>query len=88
MEEFHLHLIGSVNSDVVSELFDFMPNIEHLCLIANKLSEFSLDRFVNLKTLTMIGDEIDDDFNTSLFDNLCNQLEEITLISDFDNKCL
>ena len=79
MREFDLHLIGSLNSDFLSILFDYLPNIEILFLNATYLSDFSLDKFINLKVLTIIG-KIMDDFNFDIFDNLCNQLEKIEII--------
>lgn len=88
MREFDLHLIGSLNSDFQSKLFDYLPNVEILFLNAIYLSNFSLDRFINLKVLTIIG-TIMDDFNFGLFDNLCNQLEEIGIVCpNMDDKYL
>lgn len=64
-----------------------MPYIEALGLNATYLSEFSLDKFVNLKILRIYGN-IEKDFNYGLFDNLSNQLEELKIVCDFSNKRL
>ena len=87
MIEFDFYFFGSLNSDILSGFFDFMPNIERLCLNAIYLSKFSLDRFVDLKVLTIIG-KIEDDFNIGLFNNICNQLEQLKFVCDIDNKGL
>ena len=56
-------------------------------LNATYLSEFSLDKFAHLKILCIFGN-IKKDFNYGLFDNLCNQLEELLIACDFSNKRL
>lgn len=70
-----------IYSELQSRIFGYLPNIEILEL-SGKLSNFNLDSLINLKKLRLIG-EIMDDFNFSLFDNLCNRLEEILIGLDF-----
>ena len=83
--QFNLDLIGSINSEIVSRIYDNLSYIQILYLNATYLCEFNLDRFVNLTALVIVG-RIQDDFNFSLFDNLCNRLEQLVLICDIDNE--
>ena len=56
--------------------------------LRGKLSYFNFDNLSNLKRLDLNG-SIMDDFNVHLFDNLCNQLENITIFcSNLDDKHL
>lgn len=82
-----LNHITPINSEALLKLIENLPNIELLHL-HGKLSYFNLDSFYNLKCLYLTG-TIMDEFNFDLFDNLCNQLEYITIsCSNFDDKCL
>ena len=83
--QFNLDLIGSINSEIIYRIYDYLSYIQILILNATYLCEFSLDRFVNLTALVIVGN-IQDDFNFSLFDNLCNRLEHLALICHIDNE--
>ena len=75
LRDLSLNLYERVDSEVLFKFNDFLPNIELLELGGN-LSYFTFDRLSNLKTLRLDG-TIMDDFNFGLFDNSCNQLEDI-----------
>ena len=82
-----LYLETQINSEVLLNYIEYLPNIEGLYLHGD-LSYFNLDSLSNLKKLELSG-KIMDDFNYHLFDNLCNQLENIDIsCSNFDDKCI
>ena len=82
-----IHLETPINSEVLLKLIEYLPYIEKLQLWC-KLSYFNLDNLSNLKRLDING-TIMEDFNFHLFDNLCNQLEFISICCpNFDDKCL
>ena len=66
-----------IDESFVKRLLDQVPNIQELHL-DGKLSYFTLDDFVNLRTLS-IGGKIDESFNFEIFKNLSKQLENITI---------
>jgi hypothetical protein len=90
---FDLTITGTIDEKILTRLFDQVPHIEELFLEGN-LSYFNLDSLVNLKKLSLCG-TIDESFNFELFENLCNQLEDIrirlfkndekTIVNLFDN---
>ena len=87
MRELQLDLETPINSEVLSEFIEYLPNIETLEL-SGKFSYLSLDRLSNLKRIKLFG-TIMNDFDFDLFDNLCNQLESITISSqNIDDECL
>ena len=87
MRRVELSLYSSINSEVLFKFIENLPYIEILHLIG-KLSDFNLDSLSNLKQLYLYG-RIMDDFNDHLFDNLCNQLEDINICCrNLDNKCV
>ena len=76
-----------INSELISRIFGYMLNIEILEL-SGKLSNFNLDSLINLKGCYLFG-KIMEDFNFSLYDNLCNQLDEIQIVcKNIDDKSL
>ena len=86
MRKVNLNL-ETINSESLLKLIDNSPYIEILQL-CGKLSHFNLDSLSNLKVLVLYG-TIMDDFNFQLFDNLCNQLEDINIsCENFNDKYL
>ena len=76
-----------INSKVLLKLIENSPYIEILNL-CGELSYFNLDSFSNLKRLELSG-KIMDDFNFHLFDNLCTNLEYISIsCKNLDDKCI
>ena len=88
VEVFYLHLKDHILDENMSRnVFDHLPNIQELSLKAD-FSYFNLDSLVNLKNLELIG-FLKDDFNFDLFQNLCQQLEELSfLFYDIENNVL
>ena len=79
--------LETINSEVLLKLIEYLPYIEILHFRGD-LSYFNLDALYNLKRLDLKC-KILNDFNFHLFDNLCNQLEFITIsCSNFDDKYL
>ena len=82
-----LILETTINSEVLLKLIENSPYIEVLHLNGH-LSFFNLDYLSNLKRLDLIG-RITDDFNVHLFDNICNQLENVSIsCTNFDEEYL
>lgn len=77
LSTFSLSISGRIDEDIVRGLFEQLPYIQELHLKGN-LSFFNLDILVNLKKLVLSG-TIDEKFNFELFNNLCNQLEDIRI---------
>lgn len=77
LSKFSLSISGTIDEDIVRGLFEQLPYIQELHLKGN-LSFFNLDILVNLKKLVLSG-TIDEKFNFELFNNLCNQLEDIRI---------
>ena len=87
LKSLKLDIQTPINSEILLKLLEYFPYIEILHL-HGKLSYFNLDSLSNLKRLDLTG-TIMDDYNVHLFDNLCNQLEYITIsCSNFDYKHL
>ena len=83
MRKFELGLETPIYSEILFEL-ENLHYIEILHL-HGYLSHFNLDRLSNLKEFELMG-TIMEDFNVHLFDNLCNQLEYISIsCSNFDD---
>ena len=72
---------GTIDQAIVTLFVDQYLHIEELFLEGN-LSYFNLDSLVNLRKLSLYG-TLNESFNFELFENLCNQLEDIKL--KFDN---
>jgi hypothetical protein len=86
LKEIYIFLY-SINSEFISELSDYLPNIETLTLNGT-YSNLNLDNLKHLKNLYLIG-YLMDDFNFDLFKNICNQLEEISIeVRNMDDKFL
>ena len=83
---FGLFFPNTIDENITTKLCDQLRNIEQLSL-SGDLSYFNLDDFVNLKSLVLKG-VINDDFNFQLFKNLCNQLEQLSILSYIDNQVL
>ena len=82
-----IHLSGVIDETIVTSIFEQVPYIQKLHLNGNLLN-FKLGNFVNLKQLILDG-EIGKDFNFELFENLCNQLEDIKIrLFNIDEKTL
>ena len=75
-----------MNSQIQKRLFEDLPNIKELSLFGF-LGDFSLDNLHNLKTL-VIGGCLDDSFNFSLFENICDRLEKLHLKMAFNDESL
>ena len=60
-----------------TNLFEICPNIEELYLYAN-FSNVCFDSLCNLKKLKLYGYLLDG-FNFDLFENICSQLEELSI---------
>ena len=67
-----------IDENIVTRLVDEIRHIETLDLNGN-LSYFNLDQLYNLRTLSLNG-TIDEEFNFELFENLCEQLEDIEIV--------
>ena len=77
LKRLNLDIESEINNDMLTRLFEICPNIDELCL-QGKFSNINFDCFTNLKKLRLSGD-LSDDFNFDLFENICNQLEELTI---------
>ena len=86
MTYFGLFFPNTIDENITTKLCDQLRNIEQLSL-SGDLSYFNLDDFVNLKSLVLKG-VINDDFNFQLFKNLCNQLEQLSILSYIDSEVL
>ena len=82
-----LKLSEPIDSNIQSNLFDYLPNIEQLELDGN-FSNFNLDSLSSLKSLSLVG-ILMDGFNLDIFTNISNQLEKIAIsCSNLDDKHL
>ena len=87
MRTVELNLEMTINSEILLKFIENLPYIEILQLYG-QLSYFKLDSLFNLKRLKLNG-KIMDDFNVHLFDNLCNQLEDIHIsCKNFNDKSI
>ena len=78
---FDLSISGTIGDYIVTSLFEQLPYIQELHLDGN-----NLDNFVNLRVLELSG-TLDENFNFELFQNLCNQLEDIKIFfTNIDEK--
>ena len=77
MRNLDIDVRSEINHDSSTKLFEIFPNIESLNL-HGKFSNINLDRFVNLKKLSIYG-LLSNDFNFDLFKNICNQLEYLKI---------
>jgi hypothetical protein len=84
----YLYIFGTtIDEKIVTRLLYQAPHIKELYLYG-RLSYFNLDNFVNLRQLLLNG-SFDEKFNFELSQNLCNQLEDITIIvSNIDEKAV
>ena len=73
-----LSISATINEDIITRLFEKFPHIEELALYG-KFSFFNLDKFVNLRKLSLFG-SIEENFNFELLKYLRNQLENIEII--------
>ena len=80
MRDLTLFVQSELNNDSSTKLFEIFPNIEILYL-HGKFSNINLDRFVNLKKLSIYGSSLND-FNLDLFKSICNQLESLKICLD------
>lgn len=72
-----LDFASRIDSSILSQLFENLPTIEYLTL-NGILSNINLDSLINLKSLHLNG-IVDKYFNFSLFENICNRLEILSI---------
>ena len=77
MRHLSLDFPSRIDSSILSQLFENLPTIEYLTL-NGILSNINLDSLINLKSLNLIG-IVDKYFNFSLFENICNRLEILSI---------
>ena len=83
LKKFHLVFGGLVNDNMLTNIFKYLSNIDSLFL-DGYFSNFNLDCLVNLEKLSLSG-SIRNDFNFSLFKNLCDQLQELSINLNFND---
>jgi hypothetical protein len=77
LNELFLFIKSEINNELIAKLLELCPNIEESTLYG-QFSNINLDSFVNLKKLRLWGDILKG-FNFDLFNNVCNQLEELLI---------
>ena len=84
----HLNLSSKhFNNSISMQIFENLSNIKELEL-NGVFSDINLDDLVNLEKLSISG-EIDQDFNSGLFKNICNNLQELSInIRNLDDEIM
>ena len=79
---------GTIDEAIVTLFVNECPHIEELSLKAN-LSHFNLDSLFNVRKLSLDGTLNASSFNFKLFENLCNQLQDLMIgFYNIDNSIL
>lgn len=78
----NIFIADGTDNEFFTSLFEQVPHIENLYLNGNFTSYFNLDHLYNLKYLSLEG-TIDENFNSELFRNLCQQLEILDISFDY-----
>ena len=80
-----LLISNTIDQNKIEEILGRLQSIEQLLIYGN-FSYFNLDDFVNLKSLNLTG-TFNDDFNFDMLkQNLCVQLEYLTLFQDSNKR--